>query len=513
MHLEWAFQEPSCCKRDLEDFARLHLRVSAALAADPTVTFSIAFTEITEGAPAINLFEAVDPSMDYLSNDNAANAQIVKTRLLTAGGTPAPLSRESIRPNGEVTPFLFEGRQTGKGRLVLTAKRGAQILGETGVTLDLKSGEWFYDRYAVAVTSPSNTDPWNVTISPSANLEQAGGYAPPTNEVFLLVHGWNMSEFEKRRWAETAFKRLWWQGYQGRVVLFSWPTLELPDFFDIGSLLEPRNFDNSELIAWRSSPALADLFQTLGPPRLRVMAHSMGNVVTSEALRLHNGPPLHSYIACQAALSAQYFDNSVSALFPCPPHLVLGVETGTINTPDVMGHFMTGDANSSEYLTGLKSAKVLRLYNYYNPSDWALQKWQINNVYKPADYGGHNFYYFGSLLRYEPAPPGTVNYTKDRFVRGANPPGQFEYRLDTGDHRLVIFSYIAESRSVALGSTFPGRGFDRNWGLNNHYGYDAQHYSHSRQFRSNVVDEGQLWKKVIEDFRFASSLQGEGTSQ
>jgi len=51
-------------------------------------------------------------------------------------------------------------------------------------------------------------------------------YAPPadTNTTYiLLVHDYNLPPWKKDRFAETAFKRLYWQGYQGRFGLFRWP--------------------------------------------------------------------------------------------------------------------------------------------------------------------------------------------------------------------------------------------------------------------------------------------------
>ena len=33
-----------------------------------------------------------------------------------------------------------------------------------------------------------------------------------------------MESWEKDRFAESAFKRLYWQGYQGRFGVFRWPT-------------------------------------------------------------------------------------------------------------------------------------------------------------------------------------------------------------------------------------------------------------------------------------------------
>lgn len=52
-------------------------------------------------------------------------------------------------------------------------------------------------------------------------------------ETVVFVHGWNMTDGMqtsgpktdwKRAFAETAFKRLHWQGFRGNVTGFDWPT-------------------------------------------------------------------------------------------------------------------------------------------------------------------------------------------------------------------------------------------------------------------------------------------------
>jgi len=57
----------------------------------------------------------------------------------------------------------------------------------------------------------------------------------------------------------------------------------------------------------------------------------------------------------------------------------------------------------------------------------------------------------------------------------------------------------AESRSDALGATkIKVNGFDGKYILRA-FGYNDKHYSHSRQFRSNIVDEKSYWKKVRDE--------------
>ena len=75
---------------------------------------------------------------------------------------------------------------------------------------------------------------------------------PAENNYILFVHGWNLADWEKDAFAETAFKRLYWQGYKGHFGAFQWPT-----GYGFGSwktvINDPDNFDNSEFNAWNSA--------------------------------------------------------------------------------------------------------------------------------------------------------------------------------------------------------------------------------------------------------------------
>ena len=73
---------------------------------------------------------------------------------------------------------------------------------------------------------------------------------------------------------------------------------------------------------------------------------------------------------------------------------------------------------------------------------------------------------------------------------------QKDTKLNLPEDRYRIFSYCAESRSNALGAIeIKVNGFDEKFILQA-LGYDSQHYSHSRQFRSTIVDEFPYWDKV-----------------
>jgi esterase/lipase superfamily enzyme len=174
-----------------------------------------------------------------------------------------------------------------------------------------------YERWTVG-DSPS-VPPLTVAVKASNDLPTNPVVQPfqyPTNlntttPYILFVHGWNMRTEDKDHFAETAFKRLYWQGYQGRFGSFRWPTF---NGFNgtlmqlVTSPTEKNNYDNSEYQAWQSGQGLMNKLTDLNaeyPGHVYLLAHSMGNVVAGEALRLSGTSQIvKTYVASQAAISA-----------------------------------------------------------------------------------------------------------------------------------------------------------------------------------------------------------------
>ena len=181
--------------------------------------------------------------MGYLTNIDIARKQVKEMKTLTVGAEEVELPNACIVPNGDVSPFLLEGAAEGKGQLILTAKLNGAGIGRASVDLELRPITDFYDKYAVEAGDYE-------TVPNRPDLKHASSYTSndPTDEYCLYVHGWNMAELEKDRWAETTFKRLWWQGYCGKVGIFEWPTLE-----------GVFSYDSSEYRAWKSGRALMQL--------------------------------------------------------------------------------------------------------------------------------------------------------------------------------------------------------------------------------------------------------------
>jgi len=83
------------------------------------------------------------------------------------------------------------------------------------------------------------------------------------------------------------------------------------------------------------------------PNRVRVLAHSMGNVVASEGLRLHgtNMPPfVYAYAASQAASVAHAYD-------AVNPQVVRNDFTPGMRTPEMYASFPRGNAINA-FFTG-----------------------------------------------------------------------------------------------------------------------------------------------------------------
>ncbi|TLM69003.1 MAG: alpha/beta hydrolase [Deltaproteobacteria bacterium] len=483
------------CKRDLEDFARLHVWLGGA-DASRALKYTLEMAgEDEKVQPMVNVFPAVNLSDGYLglpsenTTPDQPDLQLLLGLVAAVGNLPVtlPTNMLEVRKNNY---FIFEGRKAGQGRLVLTASYQDIPVVSREVSLELVPPASLYDHFVVSHSDSSDDSPVNPEINPewaSANASRTGSYQPASNEYVLFVHGWNMQPWEKKRWTETISKRLWWQGYQGKVGLFDWPCRTLPSWDFL------INFDRSEMIAWQSAPALENLLVRLAADhsgQIRLLAHSQGNVVAAEAL--HQGRPglVHTYIASQAALSASYFGNFPQISSDFSP-----------KTPDVMSSY-PADEYSLPYFNRLHE-KVDRFFNYFNINDYALTgnsltqpTWLMNNKTKPDNLFGYG--YAGKTSGYPPESPD-IGFYRSVVDVGSDPGTDKVLPLLFPENRYEIFSFCAQSWTCALGAERkPSLTMTGIVDLSG-FSYDRSRYSHSRQFRSNIVDEENYWRKFFFD--------------
>jgi hypothetical protein len=421
--------------------------------------------------------------------------------------------------------LLFEGCTAGSGHLKLVFfKRSGETyteIAETpGVWLKLEKIGDMYEHWSVGNGNGSIPDSIaaRVPASGGSSAFSYGVASPEEQRYILFVHGWNMEKWEKERFAETAYKRLWWQGYKGRFGLFSWPTTHgFEDEMD--AILDSTNFDRGEFSAWRSAAPLRQLLQTLYAAHageLYVLSHSMGGVVASEALRVQSDAGgaqiIKVYVARQTALSAHIYDGTLSATTGSAnalqwvynhPQIPGGPQNYGPTTPNIyknwMAFLLSGSATSS--------SSVGTLINFYNENDWALAAptWQFNQISKP-DYTdlpsqSYQYYYTGDI---ETLP--FDGFRKMLFTIADATALELGSRTVVAD-RYEIMSFAAESRVKAFGAT-PGiiQGITRSVDIQTLWPVDPDNHTahkwHSAQFRSTIQRQRSYWRTLLSDQSF-----------
>jgi hypothetical protein len=359
--------------------------------------------------------------------------------------------------------------------------------------IQLKDLKQMYERWTVgdqALGIPLTTA--QIVEGDTSPPFQYGAPESASTTYILFVHGWNMTPYDKDRFAERAFKRLYWQGYLGRFAAFRWPTNYnfTGNFWDI--VFSSRHYDNSERAAWRSAQGLLNKLNDLNqsyPGHVYLLAHSMGNVVAGEALRLASvgstGALVNTYVASQAAIPAHVYDATVSNPwllefnyhYPDPPFYG---EYGP-QTPNIYGDRLAGNI-----------AAVGRRVNYYNVNDFALvmPRWGFDQVTKP-DVG----YAYGPVGHFQ-------------RLGGPEP---YSLDLNNLEELYEAMAYVAESRSTALGATPVDleakldlsadnqNAATRVWPPDpNPLGLPySDHFWHSAQFRGDNVQEQGYWRALL----------------
>ncbi len=116
------------------------------------------------------------------------------------------------------------------------------------------------------------------------------------------IHGFNTTEERAFTTSAEVFKRLWWSGYRGNFIALTWHgdgTIAFDDVCSgeppgiIKALCIPKFFPNMEN-AMQTSPRLKQFLQgtVIGEwaaesQNVHLIAHSLGNLVALDALRLH----------------------------------------------------------------------------------------------------------------------------------------------------------------------------------------------------------------------------------
>ena len=501
--------------RDLEDFARINLYMGGLQDAfkNGQLFLGLKWSDTNGTNPAIKLYRATDSgaSPDYLFDVPAANRQSLEAAIIDArypdysggnfqsdhtllGGSGffviPTIQLNALSATNPTVRFIFEGCTTGKGqlKLVILKKENGNYteIGEgPGVWMDIQKPNQFIERFTCGEGSGGAVAS-SVTMHPDSGPQFAAPTKDEEWDYVLYVHGYNMLPFEKQRWVEGVYKRLYWLGYKGRVGGFSWPCT-------YGSVDQPF-FDICEERAWGSGVRLKEHIQSLKSRGYRVHAigHSHGNVVMAEALRLwraegNSGPLVETYIASQAAIPAACYNPNAPWM---PDH--------DEDTPDIYSRYWRGgsdsiqfpetwpDTNPSYMSDTFMLSAANRWANFYNISDYALTGnsvlghpgWEIDQRQKPNGY----------------LSPARYSYSSG---------GGFQ-KVDSDVHNLLfpgdrheIFSYGAGSWSLALGTIPTGGVFTNFNNMQTNLNYGSEHIYHSAQFRASMARRYRYWETLM----------------
>jgi hypothetical protein len=239
-------------------------------------------------------------------------------------------------------------------------------------------------------------------------------------------------------------------------------------------------------VAWESGQPLETFLAGLNnkyPSNVYVMAHSMGNVVVGEALRLATqegaGEIVNTYVASQAAVSARAYDNTI----PADATNLYALEGYAVKTPDTEGHYYTNGA--PPYFNGIGGAAFF--VDYYNQVDWALNLWVGDQGQKPQV----PYFYNG------PTPSDPSGYFEARAFQSPR-------NLFFGTNTYEIFAMCAQSYSLALGAeTSIADRFSETPSINLHgapYNFGDEHPGHSEQFRFDNMTTAAYWNQLSNSY-------------
>lgn len=383
-------------QRDLDDLARLHLKVEGIQSAleDGSMTLGIKWKTTISGEPKIRIFKAIeaDGGTKYLSDPAEAANQMADGRneIGVVQGTSVfdlPVSFWTSTSASSKKHFLFEGLGEGKGELTLVFKRDGVVIGEGGaVFLELLDIRKMYERWKIAdaanfpgpdlITASAVSGVTSVTDPNSHPFQAAWDEDLEDKSYIVCVHGWRKNYNGARSDEITMFKRLWHRGFKGRYAGYYWPTLT-------GGPVGAK-FNHSEYRAWKCGTAFKDFIETQLPSAYRkcVIAHSLGNVMIGSALS--QGLVFDRYALLNGAIPAQCFDpDPVLKQTAATQTLATGLSwPATVSYEAWAGGDLSDDPVAAlralAYRNRVSTVGSTRLINFFLTADTAISAWEAN---------------------------------------------------------------------------------------------------------------------------------------
>lgn len=327
--------------------------------------------------------------------------------------------------------------------------------------------------------------------------EPDAGYSQPTKiesrleddqNTVIFVHGWSMPEWAKDSFSATMFKRLWWNGFKGRFVSFRWPCL-VNAKFRCGVNLDAdgfATFNSSEFLAFKYAAGLKGLLDASSGKEY-LFAHSQGNIVASEALKL--GAAADTYVMMQAAVPAEaYLPNAT-------PRMELLDAERSMPTADRGENATPGlDGGYKGWYRSIGTQA--RIWNFYNVQDYALRSalfnWELNQSVKPEKPRLDYYYKFDQTAG--PDQKHKILFQSEDL----NSPPTIS-RTVSDPHEVMAFASRSTTAAIGASALSGGPIFDAfNLGPLSEIGFGSGCYDHSGQFNYPIQDTWPFYDKLMD---------------
>ena len=274
------------------------------------------------GSAATFKISAPDGSLHFCGVDVAPSAAgaIQTNDVYTTTGDPLYAADFVEMPQGEaqIAPADYLGNDNEPGVLAFEA---VEAYGKPKLSVMLGNMEVLEFELPLSLSSVRDMYRWrNLRPVCGGSYADWDALGEPSNlpdgetdgkDIFFL-HGFNVSESAARNWANQMFKRLWLSGSRARFHGVAW----YGDYHLVSGTFNGLHYHQDVYHALQTAHAFklyAEAVQGSASSRI-VMAHSLGNMVASEALR--QGLQVGRYFMFNAAVASEAFDGTLQAEAP-----------------------------------------------------------------------------------------------------------------------------------------------------------------------------------------------------
>jgi len=288
-------------RRDLLDFAPLWLDIRKLVDVLPPDSYTYKFRQ-EEAAINVVFTDLVKSdagkflNQDYTTNfgsDFTNPPQSANTVQVTSAGSEIPTAfLNKIKTDENKGIILVEGAAKSTKPLVLAVYKGSDKIAEFFFQINIDGVEkmyrWVNLRGVAGQSEIRGTDTSEPTNYPDKNTN---------GKMFVFVHGYNVSEHQSRGWCAEAFKRLYQTGSKAMFTGVSWhgDSSQIPGWVPV---VGGNSLDYWENVthAFQTSQALAPIVNNLPGSSKTIAAHSLGNMVVSNAIKEHSMAVAHYFL-------------------------------------------------------------------------------------------------------------------------------------------------------------------------------------------------------------------------